>query len=135
MNRNFQKELEQKIHAQERQGWVPKLLLHSCCAPCSSYVLEYLSQYYEITVLYYNPNIYPEEEYYKRVEEQKAFIQRFTKQQKGRQAVRSDTEPMEGRKNFYPIGFVEGEYDKGRFYEMAKGLEDIPEGGERCFRC
>lgn len=135
MNRNFQKELEQKIHAQERQGWVPKLLLHSCCAPCSSYVLEYLSQYYEITVLYFNPNIYPEEEYYKRVEEQKAFIQRFTKQQKGRQAVRSDTEPMEGRKNFYPIGFVEGEYDKGRFYEMAKGLEDIPEGGERCFRC
>jgi predicted adenine nucleotide alpha hydrolase (AANH) superfamily ATPase len=123
MNRNYQKELEQNIRKQEKQGWVPKLFLHSCCAPCSSYVLEYLSQYYEITVFYYNPNIYPDEEYYKRVGEQKAFIQRFSKKQ-----------GQMGR-GFHPIGFVEGKYEKERFYQMAEGLESVPEGGERCFRC
>ncbi len=120
MNRNYQKELEKKIQEQERQGWVPKLFLHSCCAPCSSYVLEYLSQYFQITVFYYNPNIYPDEEYFKRAEEQKAFIKEFSKRQVGQ---------------FNQIAFMEGAYDKERFYQMAKGMEDIPEGGERCFRC
>ena len=61
--RNFQKELEKKIQLFQKDGVVPKLLLHSCCAPCSSYVIEYLSQYFEITVFYYNPNISMEEEY------------------------------------------------------------------------
>ena len=113
--RNFQKELEKKIAGFQKDGIVPTLLLHSCCAPCSSYVLEYLSDYFSITVFYYNPNIYPDEEYYKRVEEQKEFIRRFPAK--------------------YPIAFEEGSFDKERFYQMARGLESVPEGGERCFRC
>lgn len=116
---NYQRLLEQtltKIEADTAAGRsVPTLLLHSCCAPCSSYVLEYLSQYFRITVFYYNPNIYPEEEYRMRVREQQEFIRRFPAK--------------------YPISFVEGAYDTERFYEMAKGLEQVPEGGERCFRC
>ena len=74
---NYQKELDKVIKKLEERGEVPKLLLHSCCAPCSSYVLEYLSNHFEITVFYYNPNIYPEEEYWKRVEEQKGLIRRM----------------------------------------------------------
>ena len=71
--RNYQKELDREIQKLE-EGHVPSLLLHSCCAPCSSYVLEYLSEYFSITVFYYNPNIYPESEYRTRVQEQKRFI-------------------------------------------------------------
>ena len=74
---NYQKMLEGIIKKHEEEGEVPTLLLHSCCAPCSSYVLEYLSQYFSITVFYYNPNIYPEEEYYKRVKEPQHFIERL----------------------------------------------------------
>ena len=115
MNRNYQKELDNIIagHGQRREA--PTLFLHSCCAPCSSYVLEYLSAFFRITVFYYNPNIYPAEEYEKRVEEQKNLIERLP--------------------SVYPIEFVEGAYDKERFYEMARGLEQVSEGGERCFRC
>ena len=112
---NYQKVLEQIIEKNERENRVPTLLLHSCCAPCSSYCLEYLSNYFKITVFYYNPNIYPEEEYEKLVKEQQKFIEKL---------------PVK-----YPIHFVEGAYEKERFYEMAKGLEDCLEGGERCFRC
>ncbi len=119
MKRNYQKELEQILENLIEYKQVPTLFLHSCCAPCSSYVLEYLSEYFSITVFYYNPNIYPDEEYYKRVEEQKQFIRRFN----------------ENNRNFHKISFVEGNYDKDKFYEMAKGLEQIPEGGERCFGC
>lgn len=122
MKRNYQRELEQVIQEQQRQNRVPSLLLHSCCAPCSSYVLEYLSKYFQITVFYYNPNIYPPKEYQKRVEEQKYFIQQFSERQ-------------ESVSKFYPIEFVEGNFDSERFYRMAHGLELIPEGGERCFRC
>ena len=85
------------------------LLLHSCCAPCSSYVLEYLSQYFEITVLYYNPNIYPDEEYWKRVKEQQEFIRKF---------------PAE-----HPISFLEGAFEKERFYDTVRGVEQIPDRG------
>ena len=112
---NYQKELDKVIEVLQRQGRVPRLLLHSCCAPCSSYVLEYLSQYFEITVFYYNPNIYPPEEFGKRVEEQKRLIAQL---------------PAE-----HPISFLDGPYEPERFYEMARGLEQIPEGGERCFKC
>lgn len=125
--RNYQRELEQSIQKiQQRGGEAPKLLLHSCCAPCSSYVLEYLSQFFQITVLYYNPNIYPQEEYDMRVEEQKTFIERFSKK------ASEQTEPD---RKFLAIDFVEGRYEKERFYQAVKGLEDIPEGGERCFQC
>lgn len=115
MKQNYQRMLDDTIAQITAQGLVPTLLLHSCCAPCSSYCLEYLSDYFRITVFYYNPNIYPEEEYRKRVIEQQHFIGRFPAK--------------------HPIGFMEGAYDTERFYEMAKGLEEVREGGERCFRC
>lgn len=73
--RNYQKEMEDLIKELQKEGKVPSLLLHSCCAPCSSYVLEYLSDYFRITVLYYNPNIFPESEYKYRIEEQRRLIQ------------------------------------------------------------
>lgn len=113
--RNYQKELEKIIGSIESESRVPRLLLHSCCAPCSSYVLEYLSRYFSVTVFYYNPNISPKEEYDKRVEEQQRLIEAmaFT----------------------HPVSFVAGDYEPEKFYEAAKGLEREPEGGERCFRC
>lgn len=112
---NYQKELEKIIDRLVAEERVPQLLLHSCCAPCSSYVLEYLSNYFEITVFYYNPNIYPEQEYEKRVKEQQELIRRMPAK--------------------HPISFVEGPFEKEKFYEMAKGLEDVPEGGARCMKC
>ena len=115
MNINYQKVLEKTLEENQKNGKIPTLLLHSCCAPCSSYCLEYLSNYFYITVFYYNPNIYPDEEYKKRVEEQKEFIRKFPAK--------------------YEISFLEGTYDKEKFYAMAKGLEEVKEGGERCFLC
>lgn len=113
--RNYQKELDKKIEQLSETGQVPSLLLHSCCAPCSSYVLEYLSQYFRITVFYYNPNIYPESEYHMRVQEQIRFIGEL---------------PV-----LHPITFEEGNYIPKDFYDCAKGMEQLPEGGERCFAC
>ena len=112
---NYQKELEKLIECLGKEGKAPSLLLHSCCAPCSSYVMEYLSNYFEITVFYYNPNIYPESEYTKRILEQQTLIAKMKTQ--------------------HPIAFMAGSYDKDRFYEMARGMEHLKEGGERCFRC
>lgn len=113
MNRNYQKELDRLLD--NLDGKVPSLFLHSCCAPCSSYVLEYLSEYFSITVFYYNPNIYPKVEYQRRVEEQKRLIGKLNSSHK--------------------VSFIEGNYDTELFYKMAKGLEEAAEGGERCFRC
>lgn len=115
MNRNYQKELDKLIENVKESGQPPRLFLHSCCAPCSSYVLEYLSDYFSITDFFYNPNIYPPAEYDKRVQE----LQRLIEQQPHK----------------YPITLVEGDYHPEEFFEMAKGLEQIPEGGERCFQC
>lgn len=112
---NYQKELEKLLADLEREGKVPTLLLHSCCAPCSSYVMEYLSQYFRITIFYYNPNIYPQSEYFKRVKEQQKLI---------------------GEMKFkYPVSFLEGPYDRETFYEMAAGMEHLREGGARCMKC
>ena len=112
---NYQKELDKLIQTITKESKVPKLLIHSCCAPCSSYVLEYLSQYFEITVLYYNPNIYPESEYTKRIWEQQMLIEKLPAKHK--------------------ISFIAGPYDKEIFYEMSNGLEKVREGGVRCFGC
>ncbi len=113
--RNYQKELDQLIQTLSERGEVPRLLLHSCCAPCSSYVLEYLSQYFQITVLFYNPNIYPPEEFGKRVEEEARLI---------------------GEMEFvYPVELIRGNYDPAEFYDAARGLEREPEGGARCAAC
>ena len=109
---NYQKELDKIIEKIQKEGRRPSLLLHSCCAPCSSYCMEYLTQYFDITVYYYNPNITDEEEYRLRVEEQQRLIREFP-----------------------GIKFEEGPYDPESFFAIAKGLEMVPEGGERCFRC
>ncbi len=93
----------------------PTLLLHSCCAPCSSYCIEYLSQYFNITVLYYNPNIYPEAEYEKRKAEQKRLISEM------------DTK--------YPVKMLDCDFESDKFYSAVKGLENCREGGDRCFVC
>ena len=118
MNRNFQKELD-KIISDIEGGTMPrpKLFLHSCCAPCSSYCLVYLAKYFDIIDFYYNPNIAPKEEHDKRALELKRLVGTL-KDEYG-----------------YSIEFIEGEYEPEKFYEMAKGLEGIPEGGERCFKC
>ena len=114
-NINYQKELEKILNRLEKEKRVPTLLIHSCCAPCSSYVLEYLSRYFKITVLYYNPNIDPESEYTKRVLEQQKLIRDM--------------------KFKYPVSFLAGKYEKEKFYAMAEGMEDLKEGGARCMKC
>jgi len=115
MNRNYQIELDKIIEKIEKEERIPTLLLHSCCAPCSSYVLEYLSRYFAITVFYYNPNIYPEDEYRKRVREQKMLISKM---------------PLKN-----PVSFIEGAYNTEEFYTVTKGMEEDKEGGQRCLRC
>ena len=112
---NYQREMEQILAEETAAGRVPKLLLHSCCAPCSSYVLEYLSDYFQITDFFYNPNISPEDEYRKRSEELKRLIQSM---------------PLK-----HPVIFAEGTYCPEKFFQMSRGLEEVPEGGERCFLC
>ena len=125
--RNYQKELDKIIEKLgAAAGCVPTLFLHSCCAPCSSYVLEYLRQYFRITVFYYNPNITDDEEYHKRVAEQKRLIATYNKEL---------TESVAGAQGGYLIQVIEGDYEPQCFYEIAKGLEQCPEGGERCFAC
>ena len=114
-NRNFQKELEAIIEQNRKNGAVPSLLLHSCCAPCSSYCLEYLSRYFKITVLYYNPNLFPAGEYERRVSEQKKLVSALPAK--------------------YPVTLVEMKGEPEEFYSAVKGLEHIREGGERCFAC
>lgn len=113
---NYQSELEKLIAAEGMQG--KTVLLHSCCAPCSSYVITYLRQYFAVTVFYYNPNITADTEYCKRVEEQKRLI---------------DTLNAEG--GGYEISFIEGDYEPESFLELVKGYETCPEGGERCKLC
>lgn len=92
-----------------------KLLLHSCCAPCSSYVLKYLTEYFDITVLYYNPNITDSDEYEKRKSEQIRLINEMPK--------------------VHNINILDTEHDKSEFYKIAKGLENCPECSERCLKC
>ncbi len=142
MNRNYQKEMEHVIQKLQEEHSVPTLLLHSCCAPCSSYVLEYLSRYFRITVYYYNPNIYPPEEYWKRVKEQENFIRRFSEHAMEKQADRNQQlagDDWQGQQEtapaFHAIDFAEGRFEQDRFYELVKGFEHLPEGGERCFLC
>ena len=111
---NYQKELD-KIIENLKDDIHPRLLLHSCCAPCSSYVLEYLSDFFDITVLYYNPNISPLEEYEHRKEEQIRLINE--------------------KKWKIPVKFMDCDYDSDAFENIVKGLEKEPEGGRRCEKC
>ena len=146
---NYQRELERLLDKIEesRHGNpecpAPRLLLHSCCAPCSSYCIEYLSGYFEITVFYYNPNLYPNEEYEKRVSEQKRFIEEFNEhvqknEHNERPAEHNDIElnnigKTEGRA--FKVSIMEGDFEKALFYETIRGLEEEPERGGRCTEC
>lgn len=111
-NENYQRKLEILIN---NLSGTPRLLLHCCCAPCSSYVLEYLSRFFEITCLFYNPNISPAEEYEKRAEELRRLISE------------------QPHKN--PVSIIVEKYNPQDFFAAIKGYEHIKEGGERCFRC
>lgn len=118
---NYQRELEKiidKVIKEGAPGDAPTLFLHSCCAPCSSYVLEYLAPYFRITVFYYNPNISEDSEYRKRVEEQKRLISLYNEAGKG-----------------HPISIVEGDYEPAKFYEAVKGFEHLGERSARCVKC
>ena len=110
---NYQLRLDETLRELTEKQLRPRLLLHACCAPCSSYVLEYPTRYFDITVFYYNPNISPENEYRHRVEEIKRLINEMCPS----------------------VHFIEGRYEPERFYEMSKGLEQEPERGKRCLKC
>ena len=114
MKINYEILMENQLKEIEKTGTKPKLLLHSCCAPCSSAILEFLQNYFDITVYFYNPNITFEEKYYKRLNEQR----------------------KKKKKREYSIKVIEGKYDpREDFFKQVKGLEDRKEGGERCFKC
>jgi len=115
VNISYQKQLDIIIYSEREKARRPSLLLHSCCAPCSSYVLEYLTAFFDVTVYFFNPNIHPEEEYRRRIEEQKNLIASM--------------------KLAGPVGFIEGPYDAPGYFAMVKGLEEEPEGGRRCILC
>ena len=114
-SRNYAKELERLIQKLQQEGKVPRLLLHACCAPCSSAVLEYLSQYFAITLLYYNPIIAPLEEYQKREAELRRLVSQM--------------------KFIHPVELLPCQYDGQAFVQAARGLEGEPEGGKRCEAC
>lgn len=115
MKKNYQLILNKTIDEIQKNVYIPSLLLHSCCAPCSSYVLEYLCEYFDITIFYYNPNISPYEEFQKRVDEQKRLIREMP--------LKRD------------VKFIEGKYDSEKFFDVTKGMKHMKEGGERCFKC
>ncbi len=110
---NYQLELEKELEKIKDLSIKPKLLLHACCGPCSSYVIEYLSKYFDITIYYYNPNIYPETEYIRRKEEAKRFIDLFNKD----------------------VKFIECNYNPNEYYDSIKGLEELGEKSKRCYEC
>ena len=109
---NYDKLMEEQISTSNEGS---TLLLHTCCAPCSSAVLERLSNFFKITIIYYNPNITEEKEYLKRLEELKDFIKKI--------------------KTKYPINIIDTRYDPKEFFTIAKGLEKEKERGKRCYEC
>lgn len=112
---NYQRELDKVIAAHEQRGEVPRLLLHVCCAPCSSYCLEYLTRHFAVTVYYYNPNISIKEEYLHRLNEEKRLVSEMSFR--------------------FPVTVIKGSYEPQEFFDAVKGLEQEPEGGKRCEKC
>ena len=112
---NYSLKTQSIMDKNKREHIMPSLLLHACCAPCSSACLEYLSGHFDITVFYFNPNISPQSEFEKRLAEEERLLSEL---------------PLEGG-----VKLISGQYDYSRFLDISKGLEDCPEGGERCFRC
>ena len=112
-NKNYQIVLDNILKDVSKLDRKPSLLLHVCCGPCSSYVLEYLSNYFEITILFYNPNIYPKEEYIRRKEEMEEFVSKV-----------------------YPnTKYIIMDYNEKEFYDAVRGYEHLGERSERCFKC
>ena len=111
---NYQIEMERELARIAQRGARPKLALHACCAPCSSAVLERLHEAFDIDLFYYNPNIAPEEEFRRRVGEQRRLVEQMPLQR---------------------VRVTEGPYDAGRYYELVRGHEGDPEGGARCAIC
>ena len=114
-NVNFDQKMIEILQKIQQNQEVPTLLLHTCCAPCSSAVLLRLADYFHITVFYYNPNIEPYDEYLKRKKEQQRFLKDF--------------------KAKYPISFLDCDYEHEAFEKVSEGLENEQEGGPRCFKC
>ena len=112
---NYNNKMEEIIAIEQEKNNIPSILLHSCCAPCSSHVISTLTSYFNITILYYNPNIEPYEEYLKRKEEEIRFLKEYP--------------------NINKLDIIDCDYDNDKFKSMSKGLEDAPEGGARCFKC
>ena len=112
---NYHKVLEAKLIEIKNSNSVPTLLLHACCAPCSSYTLEYLSKYFKITIYYYNPNIHPKEEYERRINELKKFIKEF--------------------KTENSLNLIEEYYQPDEYFNTVKGLENLGEKSSRCYEC
>lgn len=110
---NYQKELDKVLGSLEGVDEKPRLLIHSCCGPCSSYVLEYLKDYFSISILFYNPNIYPQEEFFYRAKEQEDLIEKMG----------------------LDIQVINLGHRPEDFYKLARGKEDLKEGGARCLSC
>lgn len=115
MRTDYQKVMDDELEKIHASGTVPKLFLHACCAPCSSYCLEYLTEHFEVTLFYYNPNISPASEYDYRLNELKRLV--------------------EEQPHKYPVSICKAPYDPTVFYNMAQGHEKDPERGERCQMC
>jgi hypothetical protein len=115
MNRNYQKELEKIIREIGEREVKPSLLLHACCAPCSSYCLEYLAKFFDITIFYFNPNIAPKSEFDYRVSELRGLLRRLPEAS--------------------GVKLVVGRYDYKEFLDAVRGYESEPERGERCTIC
>ena len=113
MNRNYQKELDRII--QKRGQKTPRVLLHSCCGPCSSAVLEYITQYFDVTLLWYNPDLYPKEEFDRRFRTQVELIEKMGLADK--------------------VNILAEPWKSEDYYRRVKGLENEPEGGKRCAEC
>lgn len=129
---NYQKELDKVLEGLDNR---PSLLLHSCCGPCSSYVLAYLAGYFDITVLYYNPNIYPPEEFEKRSAEQERLIEALNRDLRLFDPLAPDADTPVMPSGAADIKFVKAGYDPQEFFDIAKGLEEVPEGSSRCYKC
>ena len=112
---NYNKLMEEELNKTKTEGKTPSVLLHSCCAPCSSHVIDLLTDYFDITILYYNPNIEPYEEYKKRKEEEIRFINEYPSKNK--------------------LTIIDCDHENDIFHECIKGLEEEKEGGARCIKC
>lgn len=115
MKENYYLLFENQLNRIKEKGKVPTILLHSCCAPCSSHVITFLKEYFDITIIYYNPNIYPYEEYKKRKDEQIRLLNEIKSKNK--------------------LNIIDCDYDNNIYEKTIKGLEQEKEGGSRCYKC